>query len=168
MPIVQNEANLPRDRVSGISELTPDPRSLTPGTAWPIVRNEPNLAKPAGGPSPWRAKNAKRSQLEECQAASLYPRLPMYPIIPVFHYSTIPIDGLSRQTKPIPGRQNGGKMCETNPIWAEGAGTGGTERAKRSQFPAGEIPPGVLQKLKKLSRSLRPPLPLQRSDDFER
>jgi hypothetical protein len=29
-----------------------------------------------------------------------------------------------------------GKMCETNPIWAGSAGTGGTERAKRTQFQA--------------------------------
>ncbi len=46
---------------SGISELTPDPRPLTPGAPEATVQNEPNSARPRRG---WVAtvKDAKRSQ----------------------------------------------------------------------------------------------------------
>jgi len=89
-----------------------------------------------------------------------------YPFIPLFHYATIPVRCPSRKTKPNLGRlgylgdakPTKRQFCKTKPIWKEegsrerAAGIRrGTDRAKqtqsveagrakRSQFPAAEMP----------------------------
>jgi hypothetical protein len=57
------------------------------------------------------------------------------------HHSNTP---LFQHSDPMPIVQNepnsqepGGRLCKTNPISAGSTGPGGTERAKRTQFPAG-------------------------------
>ncbi len=86
-------------------------------------------ARAAGAGRRQRAKDAKRTQFGsgfKCQVSSLKPerralKLARYPMIPVFHHSTIPIQC---------------QLCKTNPIWP-GSGRAGSRRtkdAKRTQF----------------------------------
>ena len=127
---------------SGISQLTPDPRPLTPGALRPIVQNEPNC--PKRGP----------------EAVSGGPR---YPSIALFHYSTISLFHHSSPKRVVRNKANSAEAAgrastwwktsygELNmqgtsakqsqfphrPQWARApkAAAGGDKRAKRSQFP---------------------------------
>jgi hypothetical protein len=95
------------------------------------VRNEPNLAEPAGGPGPWRAKRAKRTQFPATAGGAgdgtrkmqnepnLHPRGSIGGASPTLHMGRI------AQNKPNLAWRAGGpgprraKTCQTNPISEE-------------------------------------------------
>jgi hypothetical protein len=148
---------------SGISQLTPDPRPLTPGAPRPIVRNEPNLETcRAGTPNLPRANYAKQSQTwagwdiwgtahperpimqneANFQIADCGPR--SQPGLTILWIGDRPAAG--RPLRPVASGLRGPvvqtnpigwrQSCETNPIWR-------AYRARQSQLPPGRSRAGT-------------------------